>query len=549
MTRVLIGMDDENLVADLLSLLEEMDDYDVRAIAKSPAELVDLLGRLDPEIVFVHENLGIEPVSQTIRDLMTRRPSVAVLQVSQFRNSSTVIKAMEDGARGVVAYPFAYEDVSSRVIAATEWNQHMEAVLAGAALANTSRGTVLAVVGAKGGVGTTTIAAHMAHDHLMHNPGAKVRLVDVDVEKGDVGAIFEVRQSVSIADVAKVSTDLSPHAVNDAVIHHASGVYLLLAPLDVREADHVTPGALRSIVALLRREFDVVIIDGGGHVSPAQAAVIELAGECVVVTTPDVLSVRAMRRRMIAWESLGVREEAAFKVLVNKVDRASLFPASAVEKLTTALVLETRIPNSPRILEASMNDRDPRAVTEVAWWRLISQLRRETGLGSAREVAATQEKSTSGARRNRGKDKAAVPTSSEPASVSETTVEEAESRTTSQRKKAASEVGAIALETVGVLPAAILLILVAWQVGVTGFSFVYAGHASAEAAREYSVSGNTSRATAAARGAVPSVLRSGVQVSTSGDTVTVTVPIRSGSGSVTGLPTKLTSTRTVVSER
>lgn len=70
-------------------------------------------------MVFVHETLGIEPVSQTIRDLANRRPSTAVIQVSQIRTPALVIKAMEDGAR-VVAYPFAYEDVSTRVIAAAE---------------------------------------------------------------------------------------------------------------------------------------------------------------------------------------------------------------------------------------------------------------------------------------------------------------------------------------------------------------------------------------------------------------------------------------------
>ena len=212
MSQVIIGMADENLVADLMSLLEEMDGFTVRAVAKSPTELVDLASRLEPDVVFVHETLGIEPVSQTIRDLANRRPSTAVIQVSQMRTPTLVIKAMEDGARGVVAYPFAYEDVSTRVIAAAEWSEHMKAVLAGAAVTNTTRGEVVAVVGAKGGVGTTTVAAHLAFDHLRDHPQDKICLVDVDIEKGDVGAIFEVRQSVSIADVAKVSGDLSPNA-------------------------------------------------------------------------------------------------------------------------------------------------------------------------------------------------------------------------------------------------------------------------------------------------------------------------------------------------
>lgn len=553
MSQVIIGIEDENLVADLMSLLEEMDGFTVRAVAKSPTELVDLASRLEPDVVFVHETLGIEPVSQTIRDLANRRPSSAVIQVSQIRTPSLVIKAMEDGARGVVAYPFAYEDVSTRVIAAAEWSEHMKAVLAGAAVTNTTRGEVVAVVGAKGGVGTTTIAAHLAFDHLRDHPQDKVCLVDVDIEKGDVGAIFEVRQSVSIADVAKVSGDLSPHAVHDAVIQHESGLHLLLAPLDVREGEFVSPEALRAIISLLRREFDLVVLDGGGHVSPAQASVVELAGECLVVTTPDVLSVRAMRRRMIAWSALGVREEPGFKVLVNKVDRASLFPANAVSKLTTAHVVQTQIPYSPRVLEASINDRDPRAVTEVAWWNLISSLRVELGLAKApvtaskgrsrrRGPAAAAEPRTTG--RGGRADRAAVAPEAAPESAPTPEPEPAPEPVAVGRSR---ESGAVGLETVGILPAAVLLCLIGWQTAVTGFSFIYAGHASSVASREYSVTADSGDAERAARGAVPESLRAGLSVSTSGNRVSVTVPVVKGFPA--GLPTSLTSTRTVVREQ
>lgn len=555
MSQVIIGMADENLVADLMSLLEEMDGFTVRAVAKSPTELVDLASRLEPDVVFVHETLGIEPVSQTIRDLANRRPSTAVIQVSQIRTPALVIKAMEDGARGVVAYPFAYEDVSTRVIAAAEWSEHMKAVLAGAAVTNTTRGEVVAVVGAKGGVGTTTVAAHLAFDHVRDHPQDKVCLVDVDIEKGDVGAIFEVRQSVSIADVAKVSADLSPHAVHDAVIRHESGLHLLLAPLDVREGEFVSPEAIRAIVSLLRREFDLVVLDGGGHVSPAQAAVVELAGECLVVTTPDVLSVRAMRRRMIAWSALGVREEPGFKVLVNKVDRASLFPANAVAKLTTAHVVETQIPYSPRVLEASINDRDPRAVTEVAWWSLISSLRVELGLAKA-PVTASKGRSKRGTSaqtptaKPKGRQKAertprgkALPQPSEdPAAAAE--AGPAPEPVTAGRSR---ESGAVGLETVGILPAAVLLCLIGWQTAVTGFSFIYAGHASSVASREYSVTADAGDAERAARAAVPRSLRGGLSVAASGDRVSVTVPVVKGFPA--GLPTSLTSTRTVVREQ
>lgn len=584
MTRVLIGIPAENLVSDLSSLLSEMDGFDVRAVARSTAELLDLTTRLEPDLVFVHDGLGIEPIAQTIRDLSSRRPAMAILQVAAVRTDQAVIKAMESGARGLVAYPFAYEDVSSRVMAATEWAIHMRGVLDGAGRGAAGRGRVIAVVGAKGGVGTTTLATHLAADHVDRHPDERVCLVDVDVEKGDIGAILEVRQAVSIADVAKVAGDLSSTAVNDAIVEHESGIHLLLAPLDVRHAEYVSAEALRSIVAMLRREFAVVIIDGGGHVSPAQAAVIEIADEALVVTTPDVLAMRGLRRRMIAWEALGVREEASFKVLVNKIDKASLFPAASIPKLTTAHVVQTQIPFSPRVVEAAMNQRDPRAITEVAWWRLMEAIRGELGLmgtgtpaasrrasGPSQPQAADPRPGDSPTRRRRtlfGRGAAEQPPAAQqPWSAPEALEEQGDLRSDAAEgpgspegpdsrellsgttRSARRERGGVGIENAGVLPLALLVCLVAWQVAVIGFTFIYSGHATTQAAREYAVTGSVSEAQAAALEAVPSVLRSGVQVQASGSQVSVTLRVPKAAPSGTGLPQQLTTTRTVVTER
>ncbi|GAE67941.1 hypothetical protein JCM18909_1043 [Cutibacterium acnes JCM 18909] len=131
---------------------------------------------------------------------------------------------------------------------------------------------------------------HMAADFLRVHPQSRVCVVDADVEKGDVAAVLDIRQSVSIADIAKVYSDLSANTVGDAVIQHESGIHVMLAPVDVRESDYITPEAIHAILDLLRMEFPLVIVDAGGHVSPSQAAIAQMADEMVVVTSPDAWS-------------------------------------------------------------------------------------------------------------------------------------------------------------------------------------------------------------------------------------------------------------------
>lgn len=513
MTDVVVGLADQNMLADLTAILDELEDYSVKGVATTTEELVALTQGQRAEVVLVHEDIAVEPIAEVIRDLAGRRPDIAILEVSAARTANTVIKALESGARGVVAYPFSYEDVSSRLELSVEWVTHVRRFQAGISTSARQRGHVLAVAGAKGGVGTTTVATHLAQDQVRTHPESRVCLVDVDVEKGDVGALLDVRQAVSIADVAKVAADLSTQIVLDAVILHETGMHVLLAPSDVREADFVTPEALRAIVEILRREFDVVILDAGGHVSPSQAAAVEIADEVLVVTTADVMSVRAMRRRMLAWTALGVGDEAELRVLVNKVDKSSIFPASAVGKLTTAHVTRTTIPLSARLLENAQNERDPRAVTEVAWWRLMSELRREVGLERAIET---------------------------------TVVAPSSRRARAKRRK---EAGAIALENAVMIPLAILLAVVCWQIAVTGLAFVWAGNATSAAARAYATGGTSATATTAARNSVPSAFQGGIAVAVpAAHKIAVTVPIPMTFAGVVGLPTTVTTTRSVVSE-
>ena len=592
--RILIGMSNGTIESDLRSLLEELDDTQVIGVAQTSSMVLDYASRLDPDIVVLHEHLGPEPVLQTIRDFGARHPSVAVLEVSAERTPTTVIRAMEAGARGVIAHPFAFEDLSAKVTAASDWSRQMKRILAGAiAQAGSARGKVMAVVGAKGGVGTTTLATHLALDHLTANPNRRVCLVDLDLEKGDVSAVLDVRQAVSIADLAKVHQDLSGSTVNDAVVQHECGLNLLLGPADVRLTELITAEALRPIFALLRREFDLVVVDGGGSVSPAQASVVELADETVVVTTADVLAVRAMRKRILAWEALGVTDESALRVIVNKVDRSSIFPASAVAQLTSAVVLTATVPLSVRALEPAMNERDPRAVTEVAWWRLMTQLRRELDLEDARPAAVKPSRGARGRRpAEREHEVPAAGTAGEeqnapagsvarlgrrsgvqgertaaPASEVAAAAAAAGAAAAAAEEAAAAaadaaavaevaevggrrrrEAGQVALENVVLLPLILFIALAAWQVVAIGLTFVMSGNASRVAAREYSVTGSQSSAQAAARDRSPWAFDD-LTVSVSGDEVTVRMQIPAAGPASLKFPQQLTSTRSAVSER
>ena len=164
---------------------------------------------------------------------------------------------------------------------------------------------MIAAAGAKGGVGTTVVASHLAWDAARSDPNMRVCLVDLDVENGDVPSYLDVSHRVSIADLAKISEDLTARAVADTVVAHSSGLHLLLTPREIRDTEFVTPEAVRRIIAQLRTLYHLVVVDVGSAITTTQAAAVESADLTLQLVTADVPALRAARRQVVAWESLG----------------------------------------------------------------------------------------------------------------------------------------------------------------------------------------------------------------------------------------------------
>lgn len=495
MTRIVVGAADQSVVTELRTLVSGVEGCDVVAISDSTAELSGMVARLKPDVVLVHDQLGPERTADVVRDVTYRAPATAVLVLNSQGGAEAAMQAMEAGAKGVLAMPLSFEDVLAKLDSARKWAERMGGLISGAT-ADTEQelgrhGRVTLFSGAKGGVGTTTIATHMAIDLRRRIPGARVCLVDLDLQAGDVAGILEARQRVSIADVAKVSEDLSASTIMDALVQHESGIALLLTPLQVHETDFVTPTAVRAILSLLRQEFDAILVDGGSHVTPAQAAAVEIADEVVMVVTPDVLAMRAFRRSVQAWDGLGVRTEQELHLLVNRVSREDVLNADALARLTSARLLATRLPAMFRRLERGVNSRNPHEVREAVWWSALEKAGAEVGVYAAPRapVEAPTQKRKRGGRRAR------------------------------------LEVGQAAIETVALVPIVVMFCLLAWQVGLTALAFTWNGHAANAAARAHSL-GEDPRD--AARDALPESMRDAVTVSVLDDSsvrVSTKIPV------------------------
>ncbi|MCX5228366.1 P-loop NTPase [Streptomyces sp. NPDC006553] len=394
-TRILPAVGDPDAARSVTTLIGQLPDAEPAPPVTDSTQLVDTLARLAaasldelPEVVLVHERIGPVPALELVREVALRFPAVGVVLITADASPVLFSAAMDSGARGLVTLPLGYEELASRVQAAAQWSVGVRRHLgAGADQVTGPGGTVVTVSGAKGGVGATVTAVHLAL--AARASGRTVALVDMDLQSGDIASYLDVQFRRSVADLASIA-DISPRVLQDAVYVHETGLSLLLAPAEGERGEEVTDRAARQIVSALRGRHEVVVVDCGSQLNSANAAAIEMADTAVLVATPDVVAVRAAKRTVRMWERLQVRKAEETVTLVNRHHRSTEIQPPLVQKITGTRVAGVAVPAQFKELQAvvdagRLHELDAKSTVKQALWALAGEL----GLVQAPAAAPT----------------------------------------------------------------------------------------------------------------------------------------------------------------
>ncbi|MFE7132343.1 CpaE family protein [Streptomyces sp. NPDC057638] len=383
-TRILPAVGEADAARSITTLLSQLPDAEPAAPVVDSTALLDLLARLAaesldelPEVVLVHERIGPVPALELIREVALRFPAVGVVLVTVDAGPGLYSAAMDSGARGLVAFPLSYEELAQRVQSAAGWSTGVRRHLGHSGdMLTGPGGTVVTVSGAKGGVGTTVTAVQLAL--AAQASGRSVALVDLDLQAGDIASYLDVQFRRSIADLAGIQ-DLAPRVLQEALFAHESGVGLLLAPADGERGEEVNERSVRQILSALRHRHEVVVIDCGTQMTAANAAAVEMADTTLLVTTPDVVSVRAAKRMVRLWDRLQIRKAEETVTVVNRHTRATEIQPPLVEKITGTRVARTAVPAAFKelqpVLDAGrMQDLEAKSTVKQALWGLAAEL-------------------------------------------------------------------------------------------------------------------------------------------------------------------------------
>ncbi|HEX2103705.1 MAG TPA: AAA family ATPase [Solirubrobacteraceae bacterium] len=163
-------------------------------------------------------------------------------------------------------------------------------------LVGVSRANTIAVSSPKGGVGKTT-TSFLIGDLLSSAVKLRVIAIDANPDFGTLASLApdDARSPYSMADLLERSDVDSAAELRRYISQIPSGLHLLGTPAQADLMEELTPERYRDLLQLLRRYYDVVILDlGTGITDPFAHFAIEQADQSVVVSTPDWVTSRTV---------------------------------------------------------------------------------------------------------------------------------------------------------------------------------------------------------------------------------------------------------------
>ncbi len=378
--RVLVAADAASETVKTLKAIEEVQ---MVGLASETSDALAQAEELEPDVILVDGVWAKEGAIALIRDLTSRFPASPVVVITPQGEMDYLRQVMLAGARGFITAPFSEAELAStlRQIHELELQKRAHLILKPAPSEKPSKGQLLAVFGPKGGVGRTAIAVNLAIA-LREVTKKRVVLVDGNLRFGDVDIVLNVRSNYGMLDLLARANELDTELINGVLASHSSGVKVLLASCQMAANQVVPPEQVKKVLAKLQEMFDYVVVDTQPMLDECTLAMLDVADKILVVTTPEMSSLRNTRLFLDMAESLEFAPEKLCLVL-NRYHSKSQIKLPDIERIFKRPFL-AKVPSDGALAVYSLNRGVPFVISHPrsALAQSLFQLARAIAKGS-----------------------------------------------------------------------------------------------------------------------------------------------------------------------
>lgn len=338
---VALSIQDEGIRGELENLINEMQDYGI------------VHGNGDGSSVYLVD-MGGNP-NEALHRAATLKKSgkaCAVLMTGDCVDPEFLIRCMQAGIDEFLPYPVTEQAFTSAVsrckCVKPEKKDGEEKV----------PGKIYGVVGARTGVGSTTLAVNLALE--LHKKGGKTALFDFARTCGDVALFLDVVTDYSWTSAVHSMERLDSTFLNGLMYSHSSGIKVLAAPCYPDTITPLHPSAMESILSTASDSFDNIVVDLGGGMSKRLPKICEMADKVFMVTLLSLPSLVDAKLILSLCDGCSPLACEKIDMVVNRPSKKVFITMAEVEKITGKTVGYT-IPEDGDVVMAAINQGEPLA--------------------------------------------------------------------------------------------------------------------------------------------------------------------------------------------
>ena len=296
---------------------------------------LDRAARGDIDLVLLDLSLPDSHGLDGLHSLRTHAPSLPVVVLTGFESESLALRAVENGAQEYVVKGTLEGPALARAL--------LRAVARHKVLSQSSRpesrpeeAKVLGFLGAKGGVGSTTIACHIGME-LKRQTNGRVLVMDLDLSGNTIAFLMNVKSPYGVTEVAYDFLHLDESSWAKLRVSGPGGLDIIQSggPV-VGEVNQPKAERVRLVMRFVRSLYQWIVVDLG-RLNPLSARIAEDLNRCYLVGTCDLLALNQAKSAAAALLQTGFRRDS-LSLILNQTPAKSLLSAAEFEQFLGAPV-------------------------------------------------------------------------------------------------------------------------------------------------------------------------------------------------------------------
>ena len=312
--------------------LENLEYEDIR-LFDDYSEGLKIIKQLKSASIVLVDITNLSDDSKNIIELIKlHTPKIIVISLDY--TTDGIIRALRMGAKDFLPKPVVKKDLQ----------RALEVLSAQSSFDEGQGSQLISVYSNKGGIGKTTIAINLASE-LAKTTGAKVALIDLNLQLGDISTFLNLKPSFDVSYVIKNLINKDDEKVFRAFEKYKdTNLYILSDPTYIEQSETISVQEIESLIKKLSGMFSYVIVDLSSIINPNTLKVLDLSDKIIFTTIVNIPAIRNCQRCLTLFNSRRYSENK-IKLIINRYMENNEISAEDVES-TLNKKIYWRLPNN-----------------------------------------------------------------------------------------------------------------------------------------------------------------------------------------------------------